>query len=66
MPFVSIGYKSTDIRIPVVDSEGLLMAIVSNQKVQETTSLDRQGLLRRLTAQWTPEAAFAQGEYLPT
>lgn len=45
-----------------LDSEGLLMALVSCETVQEATSLDRQGLLRKFTASWTAESAFKDGK----
>ncbi|KAG6378718.1 hypothetical protein JVT61DRAFT_12991 [Boletus reticuloceps] len=41
-----------------VNAEEALSLIVSSRNVQEATGMDRQGLLRRLTAQWSAEAAL--------
>jgi hypothetical protein len=41
-----------------VNAEKALSLIVSSKNVQEATGLDRQGLLRRLTVQWSAEAAL--------
>src|SRR5262245_15182753 len=41
-----------------VDPEAALMAIVSSHNAQEATGLDRQGLLQRFTAKWTPDSAL--------
>lgn len=38
------------------------MAIVSCTNVQDATGLDKEGLLRRLAAQWTAESAFKNCE----
>ncbi|KAI0796779.1 hypothetical protein C8Q75DRAFT_710209 [Abortiporus biennis] len=58
---------STDDSAPIaIDSEALLMAIVSSQNVHEITGLDRQALLRRFGAQWTPESAFTESVEIPT
>lgn len=48
----------SDLSVQDLDSEGLLLALVSHQTVQDATGLDRQGLLRKLTAQWTAESAL--------
>ena len=53
---------SSDAPLPTWDSEALLMSIVSNANVQSATGLDRQTLLRRLAAQWTPELAYKECE----
>lgn len=45
-----------------VNAEEALSLIVSSIYVQEATGLDRQGLSRRLTAQWSPEAALKDCE----
>ncbi|KAF7967328.1 hypothetical protein HWV62_34705 [Athelia sp. TMB] len=41
-----------------ISSQNALMAIISNQNVQEATGLDRPGLLRRFSMKWTPESAL--------
>ncbi|KAG8218633.1 hypothetical protein J3R82DRAFT_4297 [Butyriboletus roseoflavus] len=41
-----------------VNAEEALSLIASNKNVQEATGLDRQGLLRRMTTQWSAEAAL--------
>lgn len=46
-----------------VNAEEALSLIVSCKNVQEATGLDRQGLLRRLTAQWSAEAALKDCEF---
>ncbi|KAL0949391.1 hypothetical protein HGRIS_009455 [Hohenbuehelia grisea] len=43
---------------PAMDAEAALRAISVNKNVQEATGLDEQGLLRRLSHQWTPDAAL--------
>ena len=43
-----------------LDSEGLLMSLVSSETVQEATGLDRQGLLRKFSASWSAESAFKE------
>jgi hypothetical protein len=45
-----------------VNAETALMAIVSSERVQEATSLDRQGLLRRFAQQWSPDSALRECE----
>lgn len=45
-----------------VNAEEALSLIVSSKSVQEATGLDRQGLFRRLTAQWSAEAALKDCE----
>lgn len=45
-----------------VNAEEALSLIVSSKNVQEATGLDRQALLRRLTAQWSAEAALKDCE----
>ncbi|THH27291.1 hypothetical protein EUX98_g6908 [Antrodiella citrinella] len=55
VPFES---ESSETQLPTWDSEALLMAIVSNNNVQSATGLDRQTLLRRFAAQWSPEIAY--------
>ncbi|KAH8105952.1 hypothetical protein BXZ70DRAFT_886723 [Cristinia sonorae] len=55
-----------DVQMPTWDSEALLMAIVSNSNVQNATGLDRQVLLRRLAAQWTPESAYKESLEIQT
>lgn len=49
-----------------VDAEEVLSLIVSCKNVQEATGMDRQGLLRRLTAQWSAEAALKDCELRKT
>ncbi|KAJ7590858.1 hypothetical protein C8J56DRAFT_934069 [Mycena floridula] len=41
-----------------VDAESALLAIVSNQSVQEATGIDKSGLLRRFSNKWTVETAL--------
>ena len=41
-----------------VDTEEALSLIVSFKNIQEATGMDRQGLLRKLTVQWSAEAAL--------
>jgi hypothetical protein len=41
-----------------VSAEAMLEAITSDRFMQEATGLDRQGLLRRLSVKWTPDAAL--------
>lgn len=50
--------KPTDLVWVGVDVEAALTAIVSNEKAQEATSLDKQGLLRRFSNKWTAESAL--------
>ena len=45
-----------------VNAETALMALVSGERVQEATSLDRQGLLRRFAQQWSPDSALRECE----
>lgn len=49
-----------------IDSQGLLVSIISNKTVQEATGLDRQTLLQRFTISWSAESAFKNCTYLPT
>ncbi|EKM59162.1 uncharacterized protein PHACADRAFT_181156 [Phanerochaete carnosa HHB-10118-sp] len=49
---------AADDSVRALDCEGLLLALVSCETVQEATSLDRQSLLRKLTASWSAESAF--------
>lgn len=46
-----------------VDAEEAISLIVSSKNVQETTGMDRQGLLRRFTAQWSAAAALKDCEF---
>lgn len=57
---------SRESQLPTWDSEALLMAVVSNTNVQNATGLDRQALLRRLAAQWTPEIAYKESIEIQT
>jgi hypothetical protein len=41
-----------------VDAEAALLAVVSKQNVQESTGLDRQGLIRRFANIWTADSAL--------
>ena len=45
-----------------VNAEEALSLIVCSKNVQEATGLDRQGLLRRLTTQWSAQAAVRDCE----
>lgn len=54
--------EAADQAVKCLDSEGLLLAIVSNKTVQDATGLDRQGLLRKFSASWSAESAFREGE----
>lgn len=45
-------------------SEELLMLLASSNKVQEATTLDQQGLLRRLHAKWTVDGALRDCKFL--
>lgn len=46
-----------------VNAEAALMAIVTSQRVQEATGLDRQGLLRRFSQQWTADSALTDCQF---
>lgn len=46
-----------------VDADEALSLIVSSKTVLEATGMDRQGLLRRLTVQWSVEAALKDCEF---
>ena len=43
---------------PGVDADSALSALLASQNVQEATSLDREGLLRRFLNKWTPDSAL--------
>lgn len=45
-----------------VDAEAALTMIVSSDRVQDATGLDRQGLLRRLADQWSADSALRECE----
>lgn len=45
-----------------VDAQEALSLIVSCKNVQEATGMDRQVLLRKLTAHWSAEAALKDCE----
>ncbi|KAI0347191.1 hypothetical protein BDW22DRAFT_1351558 [Trametopsis cervina] len=49
-----------------LDSEALLLAIVSNKTIQDATGLDRQGLLRKFSAPWSAEIAFREAVEAPS
>jgi len=58
---ISDTIRQTDISIPlrpVMDPETVLTALASSQKLRAATKLDRQGILRRLTVQWSARAAL--------
>jgi hypothetical protein len=42
------------------------MAIVTSQRVQEATGLDRQALLRRFAQQWTADSALTDCQFFAT
>ncbi|GJE84131.1 hypothetical protein PsYK624_002070 [Phanerochaete sordida] len=52
--------------VRALDTEGLLLALVSCETVQEATSLDRQGLLRKFTAPWSAESSFKEDGQPPS
>jgi protein EFR3 len=67
-PRTPVSFLNTDPDSPTVswtgiDPEAALMAIVSCRNVQEATGLDRQGLLQRFTAKWTPDSALRECEF---
>jgi hypothetical protein len=43
-----------------VNAETALMTIVSSERIQEATGLDRQGLLRRFAQQWSADSALRE------
>lgn len=45
-----------------VNVEAALSALASSKRVQDTTGLDRQGLLRRFAQPWSPEYALSECE----
>jgi hypothetical protein len=45
-----------------VNSESALMTLVSSERIQEATGLDRQGLLRRFAQQWSTDSALRECE----
>lgn len=55
---IPVTDAAADSAVRALDTEGLLLALVSSETVQEATSLDRQGLLRKFTVSWSAESAF--------
>ena len=46
-----------------VNAETALMALVTSQRIQEATGLDRQGLLRRFAQPWTADSALTDCQF---
>lgn len=65
-----ILFTSTESKPPTswtgLNAETALMAVVTSQRVQEATGLDRQGLLRRFAQPWTADSALTDCQFFTT
>lgn len=44
--------------LPALDTNAMQQSLACSQNVRDTTGLEQEALIRRLTIHWTPELAF--------